>query len=154
MKQTYLLAALSVYATTSGATSTENRSYCPPTPATPEVQQAIFNQFVYSFYTEKNLTAAYYDFVSTDYIQHNPAVLDGIPASLAFLLPIWPSQNLTILHQTFANNIGLVHYKDVGFAPLPTAIADIYRMQGTCIMEHWDIIETLPMNATNPHALF
>jgi hypothetical protein len=30
----------------------------------------------------------------------------------------------------------------------------MWRWNGTCIQEHWDAIETLPANATNPIALF
>ena len=150
----HFLVALASFRAISTASQTQNSRYCVAEPATLEVQRAIFNQFVYEFYVIKDLNNAYANYVSADYIQHNPFVADGPAAALAFLGPIWPSQNLSIIHQMFELGIGLVHYKDVGFAPLPTAIADIYRMEGTCVVEHWDVIETLPQNATNPHALF
>jgi len=38
--------------------------------------------------------------------------------------------------------------------PEPIALADIYRMDGTCIVEHWDVTQARPANATNPIAMF
>lgn len=37
---------------------------------------------------------------------------------------------------------------------LPIALADIYRMNGTCIVEHWDVTQETLRNATNPIAMF
>ncbi|UQC88297.1 uncharacterized protein CLUP02_13820 [Colletotrichum lupini] len=35
-----------------------------------------------------------------------------------------------------------------------TAVVDIFRFQGSCIVEHWDVATAMPPNATNPLALF
>jgi predicted SnoaL-like aldol condensation-catalyzing enzyme len=31
---------------------------------------------------------------------------------------------------------------------------DLYRFQGTCIVEHWDVSQTITGNETNPIAFF
>lgn len=57
-----------------------------------------------------------------------------------------------ILHQTFDQDIGVVHLKVLS-QPL-LALADLFRLNGTCVVEHWDVNQALPANATNPIALF
>lgn len=34
------------------------------------------------------------------------------------------------------------------------ALIDLFRMEGTCIVEHWDISQLKPADATNPIAMF
>ncbi|KAJ7833675.1 hypothetical protein B0H13DRAFT_2370306 [Mycena leptocephala] len=71
--------------------------------------------------------------IAADYIQHNPFKLDGTTSSFDFLYPIFSNTSVTvqILHRVFE-------------APF----------NGTCVQEHWDVIQERPANATNPHPLF
>lgn len=41
-----------------------------------------------------------------------------------------------------------------GIGGEPAAVVDVVRFEGTCIMEHWDVIQERPGNATNSNALF
>lgn len=65
-----------------------------------------------------------------------------------------PAVEIQVLHQSFVAPIGWVHYRIDGFLPEPTAVVDVYLWGGSCIVEHWDIIQERPVNVTNPHALF
>lgn len=52
---------------------------------------------------------------------------------------------------------GWVHYRmDIAGVPADQffAVLDLFRMNGTCIEEHWDVAQQRPINATNPLALF
>lgn len=129
-------------------------SDCWVRPATEHEQREAFASFVTDFYIKKNIVKAIKDNVADSYIQHNPYVADGPAATISYLSPLLPNLNFTILRSTFENGLGLVHYKVLGFGPSPTAIVDMYRFSGLCIVEHWDVIESLPANASNPHALF
>ncbi len=60
----------------------------------------------------------------------------------------------TVLARNFNNDIGLIHVRVDEEGHLPIALADIYRMNGTCIVEHWDVTQETPRNATNPIAMF
>ena len=69
-----------------------------------------------------------------------------------FLLPPPLVNKKTNQHPT-DNNIGLIHVR-INEEPEPIALADIYRMDGTCIVEHWDVTQARPANATNGIAMF
>lgn len=68
--------------------------------------------------------------------------------------PVIPYVPSTVLRQSFDNNIGFAHVRVDEPGEEPIALADIYRMEGTCIVEHWDVTQARPANATNPIAMF
>ena len=132
-----------------------NASFCIPHKLDVCEQQRLFFNFVREFYIEKNIAEAFHQHVREDYIQHNPFVLSGAQPSIDYLAPLLPQLNVTIYHHALDQNIGWVHYRIQGdAAPVETAIVDVYRFDGSCVVEHWDVIESLPANATNPLALF
>ncbi|KAK7723632.1 hypothetical protein SLS57_004446 [Botryosphaeria dothidea] len=130
--------------------------YCPPRAATPAEQKAIFAEFVQKFLVQQNATKALLDHVSEDYIQHNPFFPSGRQVVLDAFASIPPgATNSSIINQGFDADRGWVHYRqDQAGAPQPSAVVDIYRFEGTCIREHWDVIQQRPANATNPLAMW
>ncbi|KAJ7181545.1 hypothetical protein C8R43DRAFT_941378 [Mycena crocata] len=85
-----------------------------------------------------------------------PAVLDGAAASFAIVNTIFtdPTHKIQIIDQAFEVPVGWVHIRIDGLNAGPTAIVDMYRFNGSCIVEHWDVIQERPVNATNSHPLF
>jgi predicted SnoaL-like aldol condensation-catalyzing enzyme len=132
---------------------THYNSYCPPRHANAEYQKDIFFDFINVLYTEKNATKAFDTYVAVDLIEHDPFDAQGRAANAAKLSGIIPYANFEVLRQNFDSNIGLIHVR-VNENPEPIALADIYRMNGTCIVEHWDVTQARPANATNPIAMF
>ena len=130
-----------------------HKRYCPPHPISAAEQRAVFNNYVYEFFVTRNITKAF-EIVDPSYIQHNPSLPDGPQAAIDFLTPIMPSQNITVVHTALQDNIGYIHWKDQGLNPRTTAIVDILRFEGGCIMEHWDVIQEVPANAVSSHPLF
>lgn len=126
--------------------------YCPPKAVSPAQQHAIFFDFIDKLYVKKNATDAYLTYVSPDYINHSPYAPQGRQAAIEFLSFLIPSVDREILHETFDGNIGVVHLKVLS-QPL-LALADFFRLDGSCVIEHWDVNQALPANATNPIALF
>ncbi|KAJ7720517.1 hypothetical protein B0H16DRAFT_1604498 [Mycena metata] len=130
---------------------------CVVHPANAVEQKEIFNVFVDEFYVKRNIPGAFHH-IAADYIQHNPFELDGITSSFNFLDPIFSntSVKVQILHRVFEAPYGWLHYRvdDLLGELEPTAILDLFRFNGTCVQEHWDVIQERPVNATNPHALF
>ena len=129
------------------------QSYCPPRHANAQYQKDLFFDFVKVLYTEKNATKAFDTYVAVDLIEHDPFDAQGRDANAAKLSGIIPYASFDVLRQNFDSNIGLIHVR-VNESPEPIALADIYRMNGTCIVEHWDVTQARPANATNPIAMF
>jgi predicted SnoaL-like aldol condensation-catalyzing enzyme len=127
--------------------------YCPGREVDERLQRDLFADFLKILYGEKNVSKAFETYVDPNIIEHDPEDAQDRDAIVARLSQIIPFANLTILASNFNNNIGLAHVK-VDEDPEPAALADIYRMEGTCIVEHWDVIQLRPANSTNPIAMF
>lgn len=127
--------------------------YCPGREVDESVQKELFMHFLETLYGEKNVRKAFETYVSPNIIEHDPEDKQNRAAIVARLSKIIPPAKYTLLSKNFDNNIGLVHVK-VDEDPEPVALADIYRMDGTCIVEHWDVIQKRPANTTNPIAMF
>ncbi|MCJ1418198.1 hypothetical protein MMC32_004544 [Xylographa parallela] len=128
-------------------------SYCPPRPANEFFQRAIFTDFVNTLYGEKNVTKAFETYIAVSLIEHDPFDAQGRAANEAKLSAIIPYASFEVLRHSFDADIGFIHVR-VNEPPEPIALADIYRMNGTCIVEHWDVTQARPANATNPIAMF
>ncbi|KAJ6575555.1 hypothetical protein DFH09DRAFT_834713, partial [Mycena vulgaris] len=128
---------------------------CTPHAVTPARQQEIFSAFVHSLYVARTVDEAYTHFTE-NFTNHNPDAVDGLVSSFDLVEPLFtnPAVEIQVLHQSFAAPMGWVHYRIDGFLPEPTAVVDVYLWGGSCIVEHWDIIQERPVNVTNPHALF
>ncbi|KAJ7055475.1 hypothetical protein C8F01DRAFT_1319218 [Mycena amicta] len=152
---TLILPLLSLGSVFAGAQSIPTPVPCKVHRATAAEQKQIFNTFVDELYVKRNVPRAF-THIAADYIQHNPFILDGIPPSLDFLYPLFSNTSVTlqIIHRAFEAPYGWMHYRVDGFLEEPTAIVDVFRFNGTCVQEHWDVIEERPANATNPHPLF
>lgn len=127
--------------------------FCPSRDVDPFCQRAIFNDFIDILYNQKNPTKAFDTYVDVNLTEHDPYDEQGRDANAAKLEGIIPNASFSILHQTYDDNIGFVHLK-VDLDPEPAALADIYRLDGSCIVEHWDIVQDRPADATNPIAMF
>ncbi|CAF9915479.1 hypothetical protein IMSHALPRED_002618 [Imshaugia aleurites] len=131
-----------------------NTSYCPGHPAPESVQRGIFDGFINQLYVEKDVIGAFNTYIALNLTEHDPFDLQGrIPneEKLANIIPFVPS---VVLRSSFDNNIGFIHVRVNTPGEEPIALADIYRMDGTCLVEHWDVTQARPANATNPIAMF
>lgn len=67
---------------------------CPPGTrgdASLESIQLAMDDFAYTFYTEKNVKAAFKQYVASNYVQHNPGIVDGRDAAIKALEPLFGS---------------------------------------------------------------
>jgi predicted SnoaL-like aldol condensation-catalyzing enzyme len=136
----------------------QQRPYCPGRPASPEFQRAALYEFISEFFFERDgISSSFLNFNDEDYIQHS----SGLPPygrnnTLSQLLKFGGSNgfNATILQIMFDSPYGMVHYRLDVPGQQPTAVMDLWRFEGTCMKEHWDVLQSLPVNATNPIALF
>lgn len=130
-------------------------SYCPSRAADPAEQLSILNQFIQKFYINKDVPTAFADHFDRNYIEHNPNALSGWnETNIAGLAGLIASSNFTIMHSALDNNAGYVHFRQDTSGSPPTAIVDVVRFNGSCIVEHWDVSEARPENTVNPLAMW
>lgn len=133
--------------------SLDDGQFCPGRQTSPGHQHEIFAQFVQKLYGDKHVADAFDTYISADLIEHDPFDEQGRAPNAAKLEAIIPYSNFSVLRWNFDRTIGMIHVK-VDEQPEPAAFVDLYRMNGTCIVEHWDVVQYLPANATNPIAMF
>ncbi|KAJ7131929.1 hypothetical protein C8R46DRAFT_1308262, partial [Mycena filopes] len=137
------------------AVSNASLTTCTPHPASPLEQQAIFEKYVDLVWVKRTPIPAFV-YVAANEIQHNPNLLDGAAASVPIFNALFgnTSVGVQIMHQAFAAPFGWVHWRLDGFYPAPAAALDVYRFEGGCIAEHWDVIQQVPADAISSHPLF
>ncbi|KIM92980.1 hypothetical protein OIDMADRAFT_62656, partial [Oidiodendron maius Zn] len=125
---------------------------CPPRSATEKEQRQNFDAFVQEFYIDGLVAEPFDKYIWVDYIQHNPLVPQGRDAAISFLEPFAGNKSVQIVHQSLVNNTGYVHLYTTRATSLTKSV-DIYRFDGACIVEHWDVIANLTTSEINPTPL-
>lgn len=128
--------------------------FCPGRPASPSEQSQIFDIFVQRFLLDKDITALI-DHAPEEYLQNNKWVPHGRQAAIDFLKPIWDTPlESTIIHKLVSGNTAVIHQKiKAPGGDQIFVIADFWRFDGTCIVEHWDVLQDYSENAKNPIAM-
>ena len=103
----------------------------------PAVQRLAFENFLNTFYVQRNITRAFLTYVHPSLIQHNPFLPDGRDASLRALTaaPTPSSGGYTLLRHGLSNGTGWLHSRATNPGMPATALADFWRLEGPCIME-------------------
>jgi predicted SnoaL-like aldol condensation-catalyzing enzyme len=128
---------------------------CPGRQVTSQEQLEIFKAFVHQFYVAKNIPAAFQTHVAENYIQHNPNFKSGRQTAQDGLSKYIPPLNITVAKISLSDSTGWVFAKqETAGKPGYTAVVDIFRMDGSCVVEHWDVVQAKPVNASNPLAMF
>jgi predicted SnoaL-like aldol condensation-catalyzing enzyme len=116
----------------------------------------IVTEFTRLFYTERDVRGAFDRFVVEDYIQHNPTIPDGREAAVQMLEPKFstPDAMFEVQRILVDGDLALIHVK-ASFPGNPVAaVADIYRLEGGKVVEHWDVLQRMPDEVANEHPLF
>ena len=93
---------------------------------------------------EVNIT----DYISpVTYIQHNPAVADGLEGFGAFMGEM-AAQGITMdytkIHHVIGEGNFVLTLSEGAFGGEPQAFYDLFRLEDGLIVEHWDIIAPMP----------
>ena len=118
--------------------------------------RAIVTEFARLFYTERDVPAAFARFVAEDYIQHNPTIADGRAAAVEALAEKFstPGAKFDVQRILVDGDHALIHIR-ASFPSNPVAaVADIYRLEGGLVVEHWDVLQRMPDEVANAHPMF
>jgi len=122
-----------------------------------EKNKEIVREFYQAAINQKDIDAASH-YLSDHYIQHNPLVEDG-PEGLAkfitFLLKNYPAAHSEI-KKIFAEGDYVITHVHSRREPHTRgrAIVDIFKLENSKIVEHWDVIQEIPEQAANSNGMF
>ncbi|MVT08365.1 nuclear transport factor 2 family protein [Chitinophaga tropicalis] len=102
-------------------------------------------------------TTAVDDYISKDFIQHNPTIADG-PDGIKALVQMLasqgiPKQKITFKHIVAENDIVFLHSR-YEMAGKEWRFIDIYRVKDDKLTEHWDAMMPMPEERANNNPMF
>jgi predicted SnoaL-like aldol condensation-catalyzing enzyme len=129
--------------------------------ATDAVQMEANKKIVVDFYekalNQKDFEAAS-KYFGAQYIQHNPAVPDGPQAFKELVQRLrskFPDSHSEIKRVFADGDYVILHVHNVREpATRGSAIVDIFRLEQGKIVEHWDVRQEVPEQATNSNSMF
>jgi predicted SnoaL-like aldol condensation-catalyzing enzyme len=119
--------------------------------------RAVIEDFVELFYRRRDVRAAFERHVAPDYIQHNPGIADGRDAAITALEPKFSSPGFsTDIKLVLVDGDHAAIHLHARRAPGERggAVADLYRLAGGRIVEHWDVLQPVPESSANDHPMF
>ncbi|MCJ1289692.1 hypothetical protein MMC34_001225 [Xylographa carneopallida] len=129
--------------------------------ATQKQQLEVLIRYAQLLYVEQDVAQAYHTYAATNFINHAPEVPgDGTAIAIATQTAMLKGGSVQIQRQFTGYNLSgaafrVTYFKGISPVEGVGVIADIWRMQGTCLLEHWDVAEGASLNTTmNPHPYF
>lgn len=97
------------------------------------------------------------DYISKDFVQHNPTIADG-PEGVKALIQMLVSQGvqkqkIEFKHIIAENDIVILHSR-YEMAGKEWRFIDIYRLENSKFVEHWDAMMQMPENHANNNLMF
>lgn len=97
--------------------------------------------------------------MSPDFIEHKPDVPEGTGTAAASfleqLIANVPQPKWTILRTIAEGDLVFLHARFSPAAGAPEyAIADVFKLRGCKIIEHWDVVAPPPKEQRNPNPRF
>ena len=143
------------------AANNANAEDLPATTCVPstETSRAVVVEFYKKALVEKQVQAAFEQYVAPDFVEHKPDIpggnRDGVIAFLGGVVKDVPGARWEILRTVADNDHVFLH---VRFSPAPDApayaLADLFRVEDCKIVEHWDVVEPPREGQPNPNPRF
>ena len=123
---------------------------------TSQKNKVIVTEFYQKLFGDKDLSAID-QYLTADYIQHNPSVADGA-AAIKAAAKVWfkdaPKEKIDFLRVAADGDLVFLHLKTKGDTGKDAAVVDIFRLKDGKIVEHWDVIQDVPEQSANAHPMF
>lgn len=97
------------------------------------------------------LPRALEEFADPNYVQHNPMIPDGTKPLIGAFKAGKLSSHCYDIKYVFAQNDLVVVYSKLTEGEKINAVVDIFRIRDGKMVEHWDIVQTVPADKDMPH---
>lgn len=101
---------------------------------------------------------AFERYVAEDYYQHNPLFPDGREAAqqgFAFLFDQFPDYSVDVKRVIAQDDLVAVHsHYRTGPDDRGNAVVDLFRVRHGAVVEHWDVIQPVPVESANDNTMF
>jgi predicted SnoaL-like aldol condensation-catalyzing enzyme len=108
---------------------------------------------------EGDVETAFRMYGGAPYRQHNPLIGDGMEGLRKFVAQLMASHPDAHgeIKRVFADDDYVIlhsHWHGLSASPLGEAVVDIYRSENGKVVEHWDVIKSIPETAANNNTMF
>jgi predicted SnoaL-like aldol condensation-catalyzing enzyme len=146
------MASMTLLVSDAGTRGASGANGASPSPTEEETMPASARDIVVNFYNaalnEKNPEKAL-SFLGHKYIQHNPHVPDGIEGFVKFIefrRDRFPGARNEIKRVIAEGDLVALHVHSVVIPGSPgRQIVDIFRVENGKVVEHWDVIQEIPV---------
>ena len=147
IRSTLALAAALALATLAGAADAQQQ----------EANKKVVVEFYEKAINQKDFEAAS-KYLGSRYTQHNPNAPDGpegLKTFLQFLKEKFPGSRSEIKRVFADGDYVIVHVHAVREpGTRGNAIIDIFKLDNSKIVEHWDVVQPIPEKAANANGMF
>ncbi|WP_394845104.1 nuclear transport factor 2 family protein [Pendulispora brunnea] len=115
-------------------------------------------RYVYDQLFNKGNLSVIDAFIAPNYIQHSPALADGPEAFRQHLIALhanFPQSHHAIVRVLAEGDLVLVHGNAVQVPGTKgQSVMDVFRVAGTKIVEHWDVVQSVPDSTASGADMF
>lgn len=127
----------------------------PPQPTTPTEVVMAFERLAFD---ERKPKEAILKYVSPEFIDHSPKMdgtRDGAIRHLEKLDWSTAAPQRDIQRVVAENDIVVIHHRLIRKpGDQPIAAVDIFRVKDGLLVEHWDVLQPVPVDTSNPAPMF
>ena len=123
-----------------------------------ESNKKIVRDFYELAFNQHKPTEAAKRYIGDRYVQHNPHVPNGAEAFYGYFEGFFkdhPKSRVEIKRVLADGDLVVLHLHSIADeSDRGRAIVDIFRVEGSKIVEHWDVIQDIPAQAANTNTMF
>lgn len=122
-----------------------------------DANKKLVLDFYQRFFGDKDITAAD-KYLAPSYIQHNPLAATGRDAVKKFFTPFFanpaiPKTKIDVKRVAADGDLVWLHIRSKTTGA-ERAVVDIFRVKDGKIVEHWDVIQSVPAKSANNNTMF